>query len=84
GRWYMIVMEMITDDYCCLGESPVPYPHHDALATGLRSLHQESYVHGDIRNTNVMVKKDHSPGFKLVDFDWSGIIGETRYPMNVY
>lgn len=84
GGWYMVVMEIITDDYCCLGELSVPYPHHDALTAGLQSLHQESYVHGDIRNTNVMVKKDCSPGFKLVDFDWSGIIGEIRYPINVY
>jgi hypothetical protein len=31
-----------------------------------------------------MVRRDHSPGFKLVDFDWSGKIGEIRYPMNVF
>ncbi|KAG2125665.1 hypothetical protein DEU56DRAFT_715527, partial [Suillus clintonianus] len=55
-----------------------------ALATGLQSLHQEGYVHGDIRDMNVMVKRDRSTGFKLVDFDWSGKIGEIRYPMNVY
>ncbi|KAG2125667.1 hypothetical protein DEU56DRAFT_565712 [Suillus clintonianus] len=84
GGWYMIVMEMIPEDYCCLGELSDPYLHHDALATGLLSLHQEGYVHGDIRDTNVMVKRDRSPGFKLVDFDWSGKIGEIRYPMNVY
>ncbi|KAG1812750.1 hypothetical protein EV424DRAFT_1473537 [Suillus variegatus] len=84
GGWYMIVMEMITDDYCRLQEITVPYPHHDALTTELQSLHRGGYVHGDIRDTNIMVKKDCSPGFKLVDFDWSGTIGETRYPMNVY
>ncbi|KAG2116464.1 uncharacterized protein F5147DRAFT_568096, partial [Suillus discolor] len=84
GGWYMIVMEMITDDYCRLQEITVPYPHHDALATELQSLHRGGYVHGDIRDTNIIVKKDCSPGFMLVDFDWSGTIGETRYPMNVY
>ncbi|KAG1860902.1 hypothetical protein F4604DRAFT_1957637 [Suillus subluteus] len=84
GGWYMVVMEFITDDYCCLGELFDPSPHHDALAAELQSLHEEGYVHGDIRDTNVMVKKDHSPGFKLVDFDWSGKIGEIRYPINVY
>lgn len=84
GGWYMVVMEFITDDYCCLGELSNPHPHHEALTAQLQSLHQERYVHGDIQNTNVMVKRDGSPGFKLVDFDWSGIIGEIRYPMNVY
>lgn len=83
GGWYMIVMEMITDEYCCLGELSAPYPHHDAIATGLQSLHQERYVHGDIQKSNIMVKRDCSPGFKLVDFDWSGIIGKVRYPVNV-
>jgi hypothetical protein len=39
-------------------------------------------VHGDVRDANVMVKKDRS-GWKLVDFDWSGKIGQVRYPMNV-
>ncbi|KAG2060474.1 hypothetical protein BDR06DRAFT_1053669 [Suillus hirtellus] len=48
GGWYMVVMEIITDDYCCLGELSVPYPHHDALTAGLQSLHPENYVHGDI------------------------------------
>lgn len=26
----MIVMEMITEEYCFLWELPAPYPHHDA------------------------------------------------------
>jgi hypothetical protein len=84
GGWHMIVMEMIGDDYCCLGESSAYYSHYDEIMTKLVSLHQECLVHGDIRDTNIMVKKDGSPGILLVDFDWSGKIGETRYPMNVY
>ncbi|KAG1814235.1 uncharacterized protein BJ212DRAFT_1588298 [Suillus subaureus] len=84
GGWYMIVMEMITEDYCRLWELFAPYPHHDAIATVLRSLHLEGYVHGDIRKVNIMVKRDLSPGFKLMDFDWSGVIGEVQYPMNVF
>ncbi|KAG2365182.1 hypothetical protein BDR07DRAFT_699102 [Suillus spraguei] len=83
GGWFMIVMEMITEDYCCLANLSAPYPHGDAIAKALQSLHEEGYVHGDIRDINIMVKRDCSPGFKLMDFDWSGIIGEARYPMNV-
>lgn len=84
GRWHMIVMEMITEDYCCLMECSARSTHREEIAAKLVSLHQESYVHGDIRDTNIMVKKDGSLGIKLVDFDWSGKIGEVRYPMNVY
>jgi serine/threonine protein kinase len=84
GGWHMVVMEMIADDYCRLMDFPPPYSHYDDIIEKLTSLHQENYVHGDVRNTNIMVKKDGSRGFKLVDFDWSGRIGEVRYPMNVY
>lgn len=31
-----------------------------------------------------MVKRNGSPGFKLMDFDWSEAIGEIRFPMNVF
>jgi len=31
-----------------------------------------------------MVRKDGKPGFMLLDFDWSGLVGEARYPMNVF
>ncbi|KAF8325091.1 uncharacterized protein EI90DRAFT_2933000, partial [Cantharellus anzutake] len=47
------------------------------------SLHQAGYVHGDIRTTNIMVKRDCTPRIMLVDFDWAGVPGEVRYPMNV-
>jgi serine/threonine protein kinase len=84
GGWHMVVMEMIGEDYCRLIDFPPPYSHFDDIIGKLTSLHQENYVHGDVRNTNIMVKKDGNQGFKLVDFDWSGRIGEVRYPMNVY
>jgi len=84
GGWYMVVMEMIGEDYCPLSEFPPPYYHSEDITQKLTSLHQANYVHGDVRDSNIMVKKDGVQGFKLVDFDWSGRIGEVRYPMNVY
>jgi hypothetical protein len=84
GGWHMVVMEMIGEDYCRLMDFPPPYSHFDDITGKLASLHQANYVHGDVRNTNIMVKKDGNQGFKLVDFDWSGRTGEVRYPMNVY
>jgi RIO1 family len=80
GGWHMVVMEMIGEDYCCLIDFPPLYSHFDDIMAKLTSLHQANYVHGDAHDTNIMVKK----GFKLVDFDWSGRIGEVRYPMNIY
>jgi len=40
-------------------------------------------VHGDIQDTNVMVRIDGKLGIFLVDFDWSGEIGVVRYPMYI-
>jgi serine/threonine protein kinase len=65
-------------------ESSAPSSHREEIAAKLASLHQGSYVHGDIRNANVMVKEDGSLGIRLVDFDWSGKVGEVRYPMSIY
>ena len=56
GGWYMIVMEMIGEGYCCLGESSVFHSHYHEITTKLVSLHQVSLVHGDIHDTNIMVK----------------------------
>jgi serine/threonine protein kinase len=84
GGWRMIVMEMIGEDYFRLSDSPRPYSHYEDIRERLTCLHQENYVHDDVRNTNILVKKDGVEGFKLVDFDWSGRIGHVRYPMNVY
>ena len=89
GGWYMVVMEMISQDYCCL-DITLPYPHFKTLSEEIREeladLHQKGLVHGDIRDANVMVKVDDNTvgsNFKLVDFDWSGTIGEVKYPASV-
>ncbi|KAG1886438.1 hypothetical protein F4604DRAFT_1721739 [Suillus subluteus] len=76
GGWYMVVMELIENDYICLWECSAPHSHQDEIAQKLECLHQNGLVHGDIRDMNTMVKKDGSSGIKLVDFDWSGKIGE--------
>jgi hypothetical protein len=83
GSWYMAVMDAIDDEYEELCE-PLRTPE---VLRGIREkitqLHQAHHVHGDIRDANIMVRKDGKPGFMLVDFDWAGEIGKVRYPMNV-
>jgi hypothetical protein len=83
GGWYMVVMDAIDQDYENLHQAPhgTPVPH--GITEKIVSLHQAGFVHGDIRDTNVMVRKDGEMGFMLVDFDWAGEIGVVRYPMNV-
>ena len=48
----------------------------------MEELHEAGFVHVDIRNTNIMVKRSGLDGsFYPVDFDWSGRIKEVRYPI---
>jgi hypothetical protein len=45
-------------------------------------LHEAGIVFGDLRPNNIMKPNDES-GVLLVDFDWCGKEGESRYPVTV-
>ena len=94
GGWYMVIMEDVRSEY----EDLYDFIQHsdqtedassrdyllDQIRKFLEELHQAGFVHGDIRNTNIMVKKSGLDGsFYLVDFDWSGRIDEVRYPIGI-
>ena len=49
----------------------------------LRLLYQRGYVHGDIRDTDIMVPRSDKMKFMMVNFEWARKNGEVRYPMNV-
>jgi serine/threonine protein kinase len=83
GGWSMVVMDYLGDEYELLANSPVQASFLPEVREKVISLHQLGYVHGDIRTTNIMVKKSGEPGVMFIDFDWAGIIGTVRYPMNV-
>jgi hypothetical protein len=83
GGWYMVVMDAIDKDYEEFTRKH--YSAVDEIRAKLIMLHQEGFVHGDVRDTNVMVRKNglDSDVIQLVDFDWAGKIGKVRYPANV-
>jgi serine/threonine protein kinase len=84
GGWYMVVMDFIDDDlYHDLSDSSDKASFEQEIRESVTHLHQAGFVHGDIRDTNIMVKRSGSPGIMLLDFDWAGEIGRVRYPMNV-
>ena len=83
GGWYMVVMEDISRCYRQAESSADLVKNRDEMTEKIVMFHQNHYVHGDIRNTNVMVRKDGEAGFMLVDFDWAGINGRVRYPSNI-
>jgi RIO-like serine/threonine protein kinase len=60
----------------------------DKIRQCLQQLHQAGFVHGDIRDTNVMVKTlkqggFNDPPFLVVDYDSCGKIKQVRYPLNL-
>lgn len=51
-------------------------------------LHEGGFVHGDIRDVNIMTRrrwepKDGARTALLLDFDWAGRDGVVTYPINV-
>ncbi len=50
-------------------------------------LHQEGFVHGDIRESNILIDVESltSDGVRihLIDFDWAGPVGEAKYPADI-
>ena len=98
GGQYMVVMDDVSNDYISLFNFIQDNP--DLLSKdneGTRNLflqsvrdcliqlHQAGLVHGDIRNTNIMVKIVglDNLSFLLVDYDSSGEIPQVRYPLDL-
>ncbi|KAF8810349.1 hypothetical protein BYT27DRAFT_7253936 [Phlegmacium glaucopus] len=81
--WKMVIMDALDMEYKPFDKNVLPADTHEHIEAQLAQLHQAHFVHGDVRTVNVMIRKDGKPGFMLVDFDWSGVIGEVYYPMNV-
>ena len=86
GGWHMVIMEDLNDYVDLFGSTLAP-DRVEAVKKHLKGMlvqmHQHGYVHGDVRNVNVMIKNDPDLPIMLVDFDWAGKISEARYPMNV-
>ena len=87
GNWWLVVMKRMTDhiDY----SKVLPCDRHlyvpgliPRLKKLVESFHRVGLVHGDIRDTNLLVNVD-KVGFMLIDFDWGGEVGTVRYPIGV-
>ncbi|KAI0257108.1 hypothetical protein BJV78DRAFT_1160307 [Lactifluus subvellereus] len=47
----------------------------------MHGFHARGWVHGDLRDTNLIIGKDNLAWVILIDFDWSGDVGSgVRYP----
>ncbi|TDL30075.1 hypothetical protein BD410DRAFT_850412 [Rickenella mellea] len=88
GGWYMIIMERIDELYIALDDAltagiPLCDGLQNLILSAQTALQQGNFVHGDLRAANLMVKKDGTKGFMILDFDWAGRPENVRYPMNL-
>jgi serine/threonine protein kinase len=90
GGWIMVVMEYLDEkDYKRL---TVSSSDHGRLSKEVRRaieiLHGGNFVHGDIRNVNLMMacewdERTDARNIRMVDFDWAGPEGEVCYPAHL-
>jgi len=80
----MIVMEILGDPWVCLADVRGRQRHQEGLRQKihafLATLHQRGIVHGDLRDTNILVQQPDFEKFMLIDFDWAGLESEVKYP----
>ena len=80
GGWFMVVMENISKGHDTLFSKQLSMTTKALIADKLKKFHQAGFVHGDIRDTNIMVSNSDEKDFKIIDFDWAGRVNEARYP----
>ncbi|KAI5995839.1 hypothetical protein F5J12DRAFT_855433 [Pisolithus orientalis] len=80
GGWFMVVMDDL-QGYDTLDDVPnLPESVFSEIESKLATLHAAGFAHGDIRDTNIMVKREDRTTFMIIDFDWAGKINVVKYP----
>lgn len=85
GGWFMVVMENLSSSHKLVHQhDQISSEMSDALQKAVGILHDGNFVHGDVRDVNLMVPEEGGVGnFMILDFDWAGFEGEVRYPAYV-
>ncbi|KAF8999404.1 hypothetical protein BDQ17DRAFT_1500273 [Cyathus striatus] len=83
GGWYAVAMQYIAHGVPLIQQSRKLIPRHFEKWKGdleelVANFHEQGYVHGDLRNVNIICGDDGC--VKLIDFDWGGWEGEVSYP----
>lgn len=57
GGWKMVVMDALDEEYETLDRKALPADTRERIRERLHELHQVSFVRGDVRDLNIMVRK---------------------------
>jgi serine/threonine protein kinase len=84
GGWKMVVMQYMDKSYQLLSklEHKNRELFKDSIQQSVSLLHENGFVHGDLRPSNVLVSKSDSQAL-LIDFDAAGKANEVVYPPNL-
>ncbi|KAG8700958.1 hypothetical protein FRC09_005647 [Ceratobasidium sp. 395] len=83
GR-FVIVMDYVRRGQCLTLAGDVPTSVRSSVQKAIEILHSNNIVFGDLRRPNVLAVEDvggRVVGGILVDFDWCGTHGVSRYPI---
>jgi hypothetical protein len=80
GGWIAVAMEYVEGN-TAITHSGLRTRYRDRWTEELihlvKTFHAKDFVHGDLRDANILCKDDT---VMLVDFDWGGKVGEATYP----
>jgi hypothetical protein len=87
----MVIMDELAgqDAGCQFKDSDLPLTVIRDIKQALEVLHRENLVFGDVRRPNIVVMQspdkygDNEWHGQLIDFDWSGPVGDARYPLEL-
>ena len=77
---YVVVMDYVDGEQIGARERLTDEGHIEQLRMAMKTLHDADYVHGDLREPNILIT---TGGLKLIDFDWCGQAGKARYPADI-
>lgn len=77
GGWYGVIMEYVQGTAL---PDTITDTTRASLYKAVKLLQDNNFVHGDLRPPNLMLTGET---VCLLDFDWAGLEGEVRYPVNV-
>ncbi|KAH9996424.1 hypothetical protein BJV74DRAFT_289401 [Russula compacta] len=93
GKLFMVVMERLRGN--CLeavtmrqafnregSKRPLKATVFEDITEAVKLLQEHNLVHGDFRAVNIMIDPSGERA-KLIDFDWAGKSGTSRYPLRI-
>lgn len=85
-EWKIVVVADISSDYVLfwnLDSQSDRAKARNRASVVVKAIHQLGFVHGDVRDVNIMVRRGDTEDVKIIDWDWAGVLGETTYPYNM-